>query len=80
MLDVGPAVTGLGVGTPWGVPDPPWDGHSNDKLSKLTFPRFDGENPRLWIRQCNDYFEMYDVAPRHWIKVSKMHLSGAAAH
>jgi hypothetical protein len=45
----------------------------------MNFPKFDGENPRLWIRNCNDYFETYDVAPRRWIKVSMMHLTGAAA-
>ena len=77
---MGIPTSSMGNGASRGVQDPPWDPHSsNDKLPKLTFPRFDGENPRLWIRQCNDYFEMYNVAPRRWIEVSTTHLSEAAA-
>jgi hypothetical protein len=80
MLDAGVPTSVIGIGTPQGVQDPPWDPHpSNDNLPKMNFPKFDSKNPRMWICNCNDYFEMYDVAPRRWIKVSTMHLSGAAA-
>jgi hypothetical protein len=81
MLDVGVPTSVMGIGTPRDVSDPPWDPHpSNDKLPKMNFPKFDGKNPHMWISNCNDYFETYDVAPRRWIKVSTMHLSGATAH
>jgi hypothetical protein len=79
MLDTGQPAVALGLGSPHAAPRP-WETHpSSDKLPKLNFPKFDGDNPRLWIRNCNDYFEMYEVAPRRWIKVSTMHLTGAAA-
>ena len=78
MLDTGQTAVGLGLGTQE-TPEL-WDpNQSNDKLPKLNFPKFDRENPRLWLRNCTDYFEMYEVAPRRWIKVSMMHLTGAAA-
>jgi hypothetical protein len=52
---------------------------SKDHLNKINFPPFDGTNPKLWLGHCLDYFEMYFVSHRHWIKVSTMHLSRAAA-
>jgi hypothetical protein len=78
MLDTGQPAVALGLGSPQEAPGP-WETHpSGDKLPKLNFPKFDGENPWLWICNCNDYFEMYEVASRRWIKVSTMHLTGAA--
>jgi hypothetical protein len=44
------------------------------KLPKLPFPAFEGDNPRLWISQCESYFEMYQVDPAVWIRVISMHL------
>jgi len=29
---------------------------------KLDFPRFDGQNPRLWKDRCELYFEVYNVS------------------
>ncbi|CAD6333416.1 unnamed protein product [Miscanthus lutarioriparius] len=51
----------------------------NFHLPKINFPPFDGSNPKLWLRRCLDYFEMYLVPCRRWVKVAIMHLSGAAA-
>jgi hypothetical protein len=51
----------------------------NRHLPKINFPPFDGANPKLWLGRCLDYFEMYLVPRRCWVKVSTMHLSGAAA-
>jgi hypothetical protein len=55
--------------------------HHNDngRQPKLNFPFYEGETTRLWISQAEDYFEMYDVPPRRWVKVSRMHFQGAAA-
>jgi hypothetical protein len=39
-------------------------------LPKLHFPSFDGGNPKLWQTRCEDYFLMYSVDPRMWIKVA----------
>nr|ACR36904.1 unknown [Zea mays] len=49
------------------------------KLPKLPFPAFEGDNPRLWISQCESYFEMYQVDPAVWIRVISMHLSPTVA-
>jgi hypothetical protein len=49
------------------------------KLPRLNFPCFDGENPKLWQRRCEDYFMMYAVSSSVWIRVATMHFSGAAA-
>lgn len=49
------------------------------KLPKLNFPTFDGENPKLWLKNCEDYFELYSVEPCVWIKVSTMHFQPTSA-
>ncbi|CAD6218216.1 unnamed protein product [Miscanthus lutarioriparius] len=49
------------------------------QLPKLSFPRFDGDNPRHWRSLCVDYFEMYLVPSSMWGRISKQHLDGAAA-
>jgi hypothetical protein len=52
---------------------------NSSKLPKLNFPVFDGESPKLWISRCEDYFDLYDVPPVDWIKVSSMHFLDPAA-
>lgn len=44
----------------------------------MNFPSLDGENPKLCISFCEDYFGMYSVEPHMWIKVTTMHLSAIA--
>lgn len=54
-------------------------GAMRGRLPQLNFPVFEGENPKLWIRLSQDYFDMYSVDPSLWIKVATMHLKGPAA-
>jgi hypothetical protein len=49
------------------------------KLPKMSFPKFDGENPKLWLSCCESYFDMYSVDSSIWVKVASMHFEGAAA-
>jgi hypothetical protein len=49
------------------------------KVLKMKFPKFGGDNPKLWKSHCEDYFDMYDIDPMVWVKVSSMHFEGAAA-
>lgn len=49
------------------------------KPPSVDFPRFDGENPKLWQTRCVDYFEMFDTDPDLWIAVASMQFEGAAA-
>jgi hypothetical protein len=53
--------------------------YPSSKLPKFNFPVFSGENPKLWISNCEDYFDMYSVEPHLWIKAATMNLSGATA-
>jgi hypothetical protein len=41
--------------------------NSTSKLPKLNFPEFTGDNPRLWISRCENYFDMYEVESYRWI-------------
>jgi hypothetical protein len=49
------------------------------QLPKLHFPKFDGDNPKLWQARCENYFDMYMVAPNVWVRVATMHFKGLAA-
>lgn len=51
-------------------------------MPDLPFPKFDGidgSNPKLWIKNCETFFDVYEVDPHLWIPYSTMHLSGSAA-
>jgi hypothetical protein len=45
----------------------------------MNFPRFDGENPKLWQSHYENYFEMYVVESCVWVRVATMHFDGVAA-
>jgi hypothetical protein len=63
-----------------GVPDRNWHGAgTHEHIPKMNFPPFDGENPKLWLGRCLDYFDMYTVPHRRWVKVANMHMTAAAA-
>jgi hypothetical protein len=50
------------------------------KLPKINFPRFEGDNPKLWQSRCESYFEMYGVDSVVYVKVASMHFDGPATH
>ena len=54
--------------------------YSSSKLPKMDFPVFDGEDPKLWLSRCDDYFDMYMVEPSQWIRVASMRMTGATSH
>lgn len=47
----------------------------NAAMPDLPFPKFDGTNPKLWIKNCETFFD----DPHLWIRYSTMHLTGSAA-
>lgn len=49
------------------------------KPPKLDFPKFFGENPRLWLDRCQTYFEMYHVPGSQWVATATMYVEGHAA-
>jgi hypothetical protein len=48
-------------------------------LPKFDFPKFDGTQPKYWLSQCQDYFELYGTDPHMWVRVAKMNFLGDAA-
>ena len=43
----------------------------------LNFPRFDGENPRMWKSLCEQYFSMYSIHPSYWISMATLHFTSS---
>jgi hypothetical protein len=48
-------------------------------MPKMDVPKFDGDHPKLWQIQCEDYFEMYETAPSLWVRLASLQFSGPAA-
>lgn len=45
----------------------------------MSCPHFDGDSPQLWKSNCEEYFEVYGVHPRNWVRVAGLNFSGIAA-
>jgi hypothetical protein len=45
----------------------------------LSFPKFDGENPRIWIDTCLDYFKIFNILECLWTTATSMHMEENAA-
>lgn len=43
------------------------------------FPKFSSSNPKLWIKQCETYFDLYDIPPSNWVKLATINFTGTAA-
>lgn len=52
-------------------------GHTG-KLPKFDFPRFEGDHPKLWIKQAVHYFELSHVESAVWARAATMHFHGTA--
>jgi hypothetical protein len=50
----------------------------NHALPPMEFPEFDGSCPKLWIKKCNNYFDMYGVPEFCKSKTTYMHFTGNA--
>ena len=49
-------------------------------MPRLDFPRFYGDQPKLWIRRATDYFDLYAFNPDYWIRLAAMNFSAAASN
>ena len=47
-------------------------------VPQLEFPRFDGTNPKIWIKRCENYFDICATLLEHWVKLATLHFSGSA--
>jgi hypothetical protein len=58
-------------------------GHSSRASSghwpKLPFPKFTGENPRLWQSRCENHFDMCGIDKFSWVRIATMYFDGPAA-
>jgi hypothetical protein len=43
------------------------------------FPKFEGENPRLWQRAAEKYFRLFSVDDSHRVEYATMHFTSEAA-
>lgn len=42
----------------------------------VSFPIFDGSNPKLWKKRCETFFSFYSVPFDMWVKLATMHFDG----
>ncbi|XP_026441802.1 uncharacterized protein LOC113340978 [Papaver somniferum] len=45
---------------------------------KIDFPRFDGTNPRAWIRKCKKYFFLHQLNDEQKVHIATLYLEGKA--
>jgi hypothetical protein len=47
-------------------------------LPKLSFPKFSGTNPKIWIDKCIDYFKIFNILDHMWTTVTSLHMEDNA--
>lgn len=48
------------------------------KGPRLDFPRFDGDNPEEWIRQCEKCFQMSATPDEFKMQMAQLYITGRA--
>jgi hypothetical protein len=48
-------------------------------IPQFDFSRFDGSNPKLWIKQVETYFDLYSIPLHNWVKLATINFKGTAA-
>jgi hypothetical protein len=43
----------------------------------LEFPRFDNTNPKIWVKWCETYFDVYEVLEFYHVKLATMNFTGS---
>lgn len=49
-------------------------------MPKMEFPRFDGEGVRMWLDNCEVYFQLHQIPDGFKVMSASLHLQGNAAH
>ena len=52
--------------------------HMSPAMPQLDFPKFSGTSPKFWIKQCDTYFDLYEVPPENWVKLATINFTGTA--
>jgi hypothetical protein len=48
-------------------------------LPKLSFSKFSGDNKKIWIDKCGDYFRIFNVPECMWTTTASLHMEENAA-
>lgn len=51
----------------------------NSSAPRVELPQFDGANPKLWQRRCEDYFRRWSTPSDNWVSYGSSQFTGAAA-
>ncbi|KAM3340106.1 hypothetical protein P3S68_029976 [Capsicum galapagoense] len=51
---------------------------ARSKPTPAEFPRFCGENPKLWISRAERYFDFYEITKENKLSLASCYLDGAA--
>jgi hypothetical protein len=52
--------------------------HHKSSLPKMSFPTFIGENPKIWNDKCLDYFSIFNLLERLWVRYASVKFDGTA--
>ncbi len=52
--------------------------HQHTPYPWLEFLTFTGDEPRVWVENCEQYFEVYQIPHHQWLNIATMHMSGRA--
>jgi len=53
-------------------------GNSMSRLSRIDFPKFEGDDVQGWIYKCGQFFEVDSVMESRKVKIASIHLWGRA--
>jgi hypothetical protein len=45
----------------------------------MMFPRFEGFEPKIWLRKCVDYFTLFHVPEAVWVTSASLNMEGNAS-
>jgi len=48
-------------------------------VPKMSFPLFDGSNPKIWIDKCTHYFQIQNISESSWVLTASLHMDGNAS-
>lgn len=51
----------------------------NMPIPKMMFPRFEGFEPKIWLRKCVDYFTLFHVPEAVWVTSASLNMEGNAS-
>lgn len=49
------------------------------RMPKTSFPKFDGQQPKIWKEKCDKYFHMFHVPEEYKAQYATLHFVGSAA-